>query len=523
MPTVQIPLFSPIYRNVNEMELADENFRLIDAYQDAAGFVRSRPALRHTPPNAFFANARPLGMFWWEEANAVLTAAIAFALTDGPALIVYGGQFVDGELDTSFNFGAANHENPLVSDAPRASIVANDTYAFAAAGGPIVYGNSSTSAQITDADAPTRVTHLAYMDGYLICNERGTNRFHWANVNAPTDWGALNFASAAGSPDIIVGLMAHNREILLFGDGSFERWENDGETPFIRIVGGFYNVGCIAPYSPTRHRSDIYWLDDQRKLVRFRAGDIEPVYTPFDNEIRDFQNLENVTFQVFDLSGRPHLAMRFPNDGRFLVGDINSFESEKGSQWSEFAHWDSSIGNYRGFAGHFHCYAPAFGMDVMQASPNVGNSYAKFTPNFYEDYFPNPIWNGLDQGGPGDAALFETHPIRPTNRTGHLDFGTSKRKRMEWLRFRTRRGVGLPDLAVAGTPRVPKLIIRWRDDGRQEWSNEVEISLGNQGEYETIRKIPCRGVFETRQFEFYATDPVPLALGRAEADITVLR
>jgi len=69
----------------------------------------------------------------------------------------------------------------------------------------------------------------------------------------------------------------------------------------------------------------------------------------------------------------------------------------------------------------------------------------------------------------------------------------------------------------------PKLMIRWRDNNRANWSNEHYISLGNIGETDLILRLKRLGVFRTRQFELVVTDVVAASFGDAEVDITVLR
>lgn len=45
MPTVKVPLFSPVYRNVEGEEASDTTWQLIDGYTDELGYSRRRPGL----------------------------------------------------------------------------------------------------------------------------------------------------------------------------------------------------------------------------------------------------------------------------------------------------------------------------------------------------------------------------------------------------------------------------------------------------------------------------------------------
>jgi len=105
--------------------------------------------------------------------------------------------------------------------------------------------------------------------------------------------------------------------------------------------------------------------------------------------------------------------------------------------------------------------------------------------------------------------------IRLARTTGHIDFGTSKTKLSNEMRFRAKRGQGLGG-------RTPKLMLRYRTDNRA-WSNLKEFSLGNVGEYDLILRDHRRKIFRTIQYEFTATDAVDVVFSQAEEDVEVLR
>lgn len=62
----------------------------------------------------------------------------------------------------------------------------------------------------------------------------------------------------------------------------------------------------------------------------------------------------------------------------------------------------------------------------------------------------------------------------------------------------------------------PKLLIRWRDEGKPNWSNYREISLGNSGQTEIIKKLRGLGRYRTRQYELVCTSKFPMTIALIE-------
>ena len=71
------------------------------------------------------------------------------------------------------------------------------------------------------------------------------------------------------------------------------------------------------------------------------------------------------------------------------------------------------------------------------------------------------------------------------------------------------------------TPDDPaKLLIRWRNDGRQDWSNYREIDLGNPGQTEIVKHIRGLGQYRTRQYEIVSYTGVSITMTGVEENVT---
>jgi hypothetical protein len=357
-------------------------------------------------------------------------------------------------------------------------------------GGQVYYSNGTAAAQaIADADAPTQVSHVAFMDGYLLANWLNTNTFSFSDLDAPLSWDPVNYFNAAGDADYIKALLAHNREIFLIGQATTEFWENTGDSTvrFQRVPGGFVQVGCIAPYSVIKTEEAIYWLDHNRRVVRWAGGKLEGVSTPYDKEIATYSQPQDCLGDYVKIDGKPFLLFQFLGDQKCLVCNLGNDPPD----WSQWQNWNSSAGEYRRLKCNSYCWCPDWGLHLV-GSPDSAVIYALSPENYDDD---------------GDE-------IRTLRRSGHISYGTKKRKRSFELRLTLKRGVGL-------SSRTPELMVRWRDDNRR-WSQERQLSLGDIGDTTIYRRLKTGGIYRTRQYEFSCSDAVPLTFLEAEEDIEVL-
>lgn len=472
MQTVTVPIFKPVYTGVDNVEISDGNFSLTDGYRSDLGATLGRPGSSSVATiNA--SSTRPVsGVFWWSEQNQVVVVS-------------------DGRIVT------LTHSNGVVTGIERATTRLFDpeippTFAtdgercFIAAGGPLVYiGATGSPVRLGDPDAPIDVTHVVYIDGYILCNDRNTNRFYFSNVNSSLSWNALDFASAAGSPDVITAIHVYNREVYLFGRRSVEIWENDGQTPFSRVPGGFIESGCSAPYSILLSEGRFYWLDHHRRFVSFDGKGTTRIPDPFDCDIQNISDIQDCRAMRIPYERNTFFVFTFPK------ANVTHVYNENVQEWSRWGKWNSETAQYDRWIGNCYCYPDTWGMHLIGRGDK--EVVAKFCKTYEDD--------------DGDV-------IRLARVTGSIDYGTLNRKRSNQFRIRCRRGDGLPT-------RVPKLIVRFCDDG--VWRQPHEISLGAIGDTDMVARIFRTGIFKTRKYEFVASDPVRIVFTGAEEDIEVLR
>lgn len=472
MPTVKVPIFSPVQKGVDGIELSDENFSLIDGYRTIGGGTTKRPGSKAKFIASAALGVGVDGLFYWAEKDVVMLCG--------------GGDIYQLTYVSNTPVVIKLTSTPLLVQGAPVSMAVDGTNFYAANGGKIVYTPvSGTPAYIADLDAPTTVSQIAFLDGYIMAID-ASNKFYWSDVNAGTSWNALSFATAAGSPDLISAFRVFNREIYLFGQRSIEVWENDGTTPFSRIPGGFIQSGCSAPSAVIEDENSLYWLDENRRLVRFAGKSVERLSTRFDRELQGLSKVSDAVAQKIQIDGYVFFVFSFPFDNRTLV------YNQTVDDWGEWGKWNLTDAKYDRWIGSTYVYAERWGLHI------IGRRDSLIASEFNKSYADDD----------GDT-------IRVARTTGHIDNGTSQTKQCNEMRFRAKRGAGLAD-------RTPKLMLRYKLDNHQ-WSNIREFSLGDIGDYEFTLRDLRRHQYRTKQYEFTATDAVNIVFSNAEEDIEVLR
>jgi hypothetical protein len=473
MPTLPVPIFSKVYKSVDGVELSDQNLTLCDGYLDELGGTVARPGTSALWSISTATGSGWDGLYFWYEKNMLVGVADGFIYR-----ITYPGKVANFEIVDTV---------PIPALASRATFTTDGTYVFIAYGGKIYYITDISALNALPAYTGSQnATHVRYLDGYILANDSLTNRFLWSDVNTPLTWNALNFAASSGASDTTIAVEVVNREIYLFGARSVEIWENDGSSPFARIPGGFIQSGCSAPYSIVVDDSALYWLDDKRHFVKYNGKNVEKLATPYDRVIQGFDTVADCFVQKLEIDSRPFFVFQFPTANKTIVYNASA------QDWCEWGKWDPERSEYDQWICGAYCYAEPWGLHLIGRRDKVVIS------EMSQDYTDDD----------GDV-------IRLCRVTGNINFGTTKTKRTNEFRIVVRRGSGL-------STRTPQIMIRYKEDGLK-WSQLKTFSLGDLGEYRIVLRDLRRNIFRTKQYEFTATDSVPLVFINAEEDLEVLR
>ena len=472
MPTAKIPISGPAYKNVDEVALETQLSELIDGYTDETGSLNRRPGLSlWTTLGATNPFASVDGAYWWDE--------------KGLAIIIH-----DGVLWKTDNAGGAftKISGDALTPGKPVSFTTDGTDLLMANGGRIVRWNTSlaTTAYIADADAPTNVSHVAFLDGYIIANSVGTGKFFFSDLNSTTSWNALSFVTAESLPDNILALDVRWRELLLFGRRSIDNYLNDGSTPFVRRSGSYIERGCGAANSVVFAGNVFWWLDDTRRFVSLEGRTPKVVSTPFDKTIQDLGTVDDCFGMYIEASGRSFLVWQFPTANLTLAYELLT------QRWMQWGFWNTTTAVYDRFVGNAYAWMKDFGFRIV--GDRRSDKIYKISRDFNDDA--------------GDE-------MRTLVKTGLVTHGTLREKRSDRIKFRFRRGDGIASGAE------PVIMYRFKDNN-STWSQEQNLGAGKSGETDFEVELRRQGLYKSRRHEISITDNIPLVLVDIEEDFTVL-
>lgn len=320
---------------------------------------------------------------------------------------------------------------------------------------------------------------VGYAEGYFVFNQPGTGEFQISGLLDNTI-DPLDFATAEGSPDLLLSLLVNQLEIWLFGTASTEVFFDSGNAdfPFERIQGAFIEQGCAAKFSPAKMGSKVYWLsaDDHGQGMAVAATGYQPVRISTHAEEfawQQYSRIDDAIGYTYQLEGHSFYQLTFPTGNATWVYD------EATQLWHEKA-WrnpaDATLNRHRS-----NCMM-AFANKIIVGDWENGNLY-----QYSLDAF-------TDNGGVLPAIRQAPHFASGDNTWTIFD--------RFWVDIET--GVGL----VTGQGSDPQVMIEWSDDGGHTFPNYRTVSAGKVGEFRARAVIRRCGKSRDRVWRVSITDPV---------------
>ncbi len=320
---------------------------------------------------------------------------------------------------------------------------------------------------------------VTYQDGYFIFNRAGTGQFFVSELLS-VEFDPLKYATAEGAPDDTLAVLSDHRELWVFGQHSIEVWYNSGDPdfPFERMQGAFVERGLSAPYSVAKLDNSVFWLAEDG--IVYRAAGYQP------------QRISTHAVEFYIENGRSDdaFAYTYSNEGHtFYVLTLPSqkvtwcFDVATGL-WHERSHieWGRHHGN---------CYAWCYNRHLLGDFQN-GMIYL-LDMAAYTDH------------GDEIQRVAVSPPLHISRR----------RATIHNLELDMESGVGVP----FGQGDNPQAMLQWSDDGGKTWSNEHWASIGRIGQYLTRVNWNRLGMFRQRQFKLTISDPIPVVIISAFAEV----
>ena len=347
----------------------------------------------------------------------------------------------------------------------------------------------TTLAEITDVDFPDTVTRCAYQDGYFLVVGDATQKVYWNETpGSGSAWNGLDFGSAEGAPDNLVGIISDHRELWLPGTESMEIWINtgDADAPFQRSGNTFIEQGCAAGGTLKAMNNTVYWLGQGKdgQGIVFKAEGYSPRRISdhaLETAIAGYSTISDAFAFCWQMAGHSFYALTFPTADATWLYDAAT------EKWFEWA-WRDPADNE--FHRHRSNCCVFFNGKHLVGDWETGKVYS-LEPNTYTDA--------------GD-------PLKMLRRTQCLN-DEGSRLFYESVEIDMETGVANAD------EDDPQVMLRYSNDGGHTWSNEKLKSIGQTGQYGKRVKFGPTGAGRNRVWELSITDPVKRAVFGAFARV----
>lgn len=344
------------------------------------------------------------------------------------------------------------------------------------------------------------VHRVEYVDSRFVFPVGGaaTAQFMWSEPLSTTIDG-LNFATAEGSPDLLVSLLVAHREVWLFGQTTTEVWATTGlnSPAFARIQGAFIETGCLAAHSPAVVGDTVYWLaaDAQGRGVVVQAAGFVPrrVSThPVEDAIQGYVTSHDAIGWGQQEHGHLFYWLTFPLANATWVYDVTT------GLWHERGYRTPStnaIGRHRA-----NSYSFAFGRHLC-GDWSDGRIYELDT-NYYTD--------------DGDPLIFSA-TLPP------LFSGDSGRRfEQTYLQISAETGIGLDGSPPGNVGVDPQIALQISDDSGHTFSSEMWRPMGKIGEKFVTVEYWRLGTSFDRRLKITIDSPVKRAILGAYTEIRPL-
>ena len=379
--------------------------------------------------------------------------------------------------------------------------------------------STDTFSQITDPDFPGAAT-VGYLDGYFVFNEPDSQRLWVTQLYDGFEIDPLEFASAEGSPDGVVGVLVDHRECWVFGTDSTEVWYNSGglDFPLSPIQGAFNEIGCAAPASIAKMDNTVFWLgaDARGQGIIYKAAgySAQRISThAIEWRIQSYLDMSDAVGYTYQQDGHAFYVLSFPSADETWVYDAAT------SAWHQRSSYSAIAPSEGGFSEAF--YEGAFYVVQPLTASGVSGIFSRHRSNCQCNFQGNIIVGDYANGNiyTFELDVFEDNGIaqRWLRSWRALPTGQNNLKRTanHSLQLECETGVGVS----TGQGADPQAMLRWSDDGGHTYSNEHWASMGKIGATGTRviwRRLGMTLKLRDRVYEVSGSDPARIYLTGAE-------
>ena len=323
---------------------------------------------------------------------------------------------------------------------------------------------------------------VTFIDGYFVMGQTNTDRFYITSLYDGTAIDSDDWATAEGDPDRLVSIASDRRDLFLFGEKTLEVWYNSGDpdNTFQRYQGGSTQTGLAATHSVARFDNTLCWLTRTERgglVVAMMGEGYNPmiISTPeVSYRISTYTTYSNAFAYAYQHEGHEFYCLTFPSHNVTEVYDAST------KKWHQRGH---TIGGVFPNRERYNCHVFAFGKHLF-GDYNNGNIYVLDT----------------------SVGTIDSTRI-PRERVTGIFTEEEKRIRISALQLDMEEGGGDPNVATDTS-----MWLSYSKDGGHSYTDEVERSMGDAGEY--ARRVIWRRLGFARNwiFKFRTWSPNPMVL-----------
>jgi hypothetical protein len=381
--------------------------------------------------------------------------------SNGRVLVVSGGYLLELASDgSSTSLGS-------IAGTSWADFAANATQICVTDGSSLYVLNRATNA-LTLATGYPGGPRIAVLNEFLFGIESGSGRLWWSNVGDASVIDGLSFATAESSPDNLTACIVSNEELLLIGKSTIEPWRVIGGDDVVTKTGRVIEVGSESPFSVRRLDNSVFFVGSSEEFgqgVVYRLNGYTPqrISTRAEEEMLSGIDLSDAYAYSMVFEGNAMYCLQVPALDTTMVYDVAS------RMWSE-------------------------------AAELVNGEYAKHRGNVHLFAF-NKTLVGAD-----DGKLYQLDATASSNAGDVL----CRSRVMPVAQRPDAKRIRFPELQViCDTGAGGNLMVRWSDDGGNQWGDWEYISLGDIGNFDQDVSLHAMGSAHRRVYELRVTDDVP--------------
>ena len=331
---------------------------------------------------------------------------------------------------------------------------------------------------------------VEYFGGRFIFIDPNSQTFYYSAIEDASNIDPLEFATANAAADKLVGQAVMGKVLVLLGDTSGELWQDAGLADFTlqANTGARIEAGLLAPFAIGELDNSIFWLgrDARGAGMVYRLEGFQPVRIStmaieqkIQESITDGNDVSQAVAYTYQQGGHSFFVLQVPGLDTTWAYDASS------GQWHERAELiDGAYAQHRGIY-HAYCY----GANLIAGDNNIIYEY---------DVEANT--------NAGDVLVRDR--ISPHQSAPSLN-------RLFFSRFELDCVVG--EGVASQAPAT--VMLRYSNDGGNEWSSWRYQSLGAVGQYtQRARFLRC-GSGRDRVWQVRCTDDVPFAVVGAAIEV----